>query len=66
MYSSNSRERSKRGKVDEILTPGAECRVKVDGVFWHALVPAGLSFSPGDYIQVVGQHGIKLLVIPLQ
>ena len=62
----NRRTTFKQGKVDEVLQPGAECRVKVDGVFWHALVPAGLRcFAPGDHIQVVGRHGTKLLIIPM-
>ena len=55
----------KRGEIDEVLTQGAECRVKVDGVFWHALVPAGLIFEAGDPIKVVGQHETKLLIIPM-
>lgn len=55
----------KKGEVDEVLMPGAECRVRVDGVFWHALVPAGLSFEAGDPVKVVGQHESKLLIIPM-
>lgn len=55
----------KKGEVDEVLTPGAECRIRVDGVFWHALVPAGLIFAAGDPVKIVGQHETKLLIVPM-
>jgi membrane protein implicated in regulation of membrane protease activity len=55
----------KKGEVDEVLTPGVECRVRVDGVFWHALVPAGSIFEAGDPIRVVGQQEFKLLIVAI-
>lgn len=53
------------GVVDEILAPQRECRVKVHGVYWHAISQGNFDFVPGDQVQVVGRQNLKLLIISL-
>lgn len=55
-----------KGIVDEVLRPKQEWRVKVHGVYWHALSKADFNFSPGDYVQVVGRNNLKLLISPIK
>lgn len=56
---------AKEGVIDEILNPGKEWRVKVQGIYWHARTTVGTNFSPGEHIQVVGRQNSKLLIAPM-
>lgn len=55
------------GIVVSPIFPGKPGKVKVDGVFWSAKLPAGsvsLSLQPGEQIRVVAQHELTYLVEP--
>jgi membrane protein implicated in regulation of membrane protease activity len=53
------------GIVKEIRDSGREWVVTVHGVYWTALASAGLKFSPGDQVKVIGRKDLKLLIAPI-
>jgi membrane protein implicated in regulation of membrane protease activity len=53
------------GTVTEVIRPGKEWRVSVDGVYWSANALTYVELFPGDDFQVIGRKGIKLMIRPV-
>lgn len=54
---------SKKGIVTMILMPEQRLRVKYQSTEWFAQSVQGLTFQPGDLVQVVGRLNATTLLI---
>ena len=65
LFNNHPSNHVEQGIIDEVFVAHKECRVKVLGVFWHAISPSICDLVPGNYVQIIGRQNLKLVVTPL-
>lgn len=65
LFNQHPNNHLEQGIVDEVFASYKECRVKLHGVYWHAISQGDFDLVPGDYVQVVGRQNLKLVITPL-
>lgn len=53
------------GVIDEVIAPGKEWRVRVYGIYWHAVTKGKNHFEPGQHVSVIGRKHLKLVILPI-
>ena len=54
-----------QGIVDEMILPGCEGRIRLDGVYWRAKSQCNVRFIPGQQVRIIARERLKLLIEPL-